>query len=715
MTRPDTESQDKPARLTAADLQPIVESLGTPRRDAHGRPYLDTPAGRLPLHGRTARATLRDRLTFAASAKHGADRKASRAVIDQAAGQILAACAAAPCDEPQTLDGPLLHVAGDWHDGLDDLPAGWKCPTGYEITAGGVWRIPPGDPDAETERPPVRIATGPIVVVRVLVDPEGDELADLAWRGTFGWTVRPVERFLTSSGRRLVAALANAGLPAIEGESRHVEKWLAEWEARNRRVIPAEKVARWIGWQPDGLFLLPGSLDRRILWRWPEQEDQAANLRPEGTLTGWQDAVRLLAADPYPLVLICAAFAASLLHPLGLGTVIVDVYAASTRGKTTSLKIAYSVWGAPLDEGENGIASWGSTLLQLEKVASAAQGIVIALDDSQKAAREKTGSEVIRTFLYAASGGRGRARGNAAGSNNPNRVPIRTLILSSGEKPLTEFGQVQGLAPRRLPFPRNPFPLTADPAAEARRIDRIMVGVLTNFGTAGPAFVAELQARLSHPDGPGLLRERHRVLVEQFRGATPITARRAPAAAAVLLAGQLAHEWGILPVPPPPWEVWEDLFLGADATEADDQGAAAIDVILGELAANPDRLWTQGGHLITPGGDLIERTPPRGYLAKVDVIGGVPHLVAVQEKVRELLTAAGYDFANVVRVWQGNKAILQVPEGTGASRVMRWTKRTTLGGKVKAPCLVFAREFVDPTTLGLGQGGEDDPDDGLGR
>jgi hypothetical protein len=695
-------------RVTPAELGEVLAAVLTPGKDHLGRPYLRTTddvhfvfrPGRRGLPQGLAGA-----VDIAWMTERGPERTPSEATVKRVVEQLRATAEQCEPDAPppEELAADLaggLEIGPSWSAGLDDLPDGWRVPVGYRVTSGGVWREPPPS-DSDVEREPRQISTGPILTVRFLIDPDGNELADLAWRGTFGWQVRPVERFLTSSGKRLIAALANAGMPAIDSRARDVEQWIAAAEAANRGAIPAEKVARWTGWQPDDIFLLPDSSDRRILWRWPEQEDIAANVRPAGTLDAWRETIAGLADDPYPVVLLAAAFASALLVPLGLPTVIVDVYAASTRGKTTSLKIAYSVWGAPLDEGENGIASWGSTLLQLEKIACWTQGIVIALDDSQKAAREKGGSDTIRTFLYAASGGRGKARGNAAGSTNPNRVQIRTVILSSGEKPLTEFGQVQGLAPRRLPFPRNPFPMTDDPAAEARRIDRIMVGLLSNHGTAGPAFVEQLQDRLGQPDGLKNLRERHRALVERFRGDTPITARRAPAAAAVLLAGQLAHEWGILPVPPPEWQVWEDLFLGEDATEADDMGAAAVEVILGELAASPDRMWGNTKPFVTMGGDVIDRHPTRGYLAKVDVIDGEKHLLVNTLKARELLESAGYDYANVLRVWQGNKAILRITEGKGDRAKTRWAKRTTLGGNTRTECLVFSREAVSPEMLGL--------------
>ena len=65
-----------------------------------------------------------------------------------------------------------------------------------------------------------------------------------------------------------------------------------------------------------------------------------------------------------------------------------------------------------------------------------------------------------------------------------------------------------------------------------------------NYGTAGPAFAARLQAKLAEDGGAGKLRTRHQELTEMLRGSTDMTGRRAPLAACLALAAELAGQTG---------------------------------------------------------------------------------------------------------------------------------------------------------------------------
>jgi hypothetical protein len=689
---------------TAGRLAAVVASAFMVGRDHAGRPYArSVSTGTVyPLGGKRRPPGLVGAVEVAYLAAHPehATRPPSDPAVRRAVETLTARALAADPDPAPAVDGDNQDGDGDqgegaapgWADGLTALPAGWRCPDGYRVTRSGVFRLPTFA-GGEVEAVPVRVTFAPVVPVAVFTDPDGRQMVDLAFVTRFGWVVKSVDRSIAKSGRRLVAALGDAGLPVIESDAKQVERWLAEAELANTDVIPAEALARWIGWQPDGLWLMPGAdAGRRIEWRWTEQAEVAERIHAAGTLAGWQDAVRRLHRDLYVQVVLAAGFAAPLLRPLNLPVAFLDIYGASTRGKTTAALIAYSVWGQPVGEGEHGIGTWSNSLVQLEKYTSLGHGVLAVLDDSQKA--PERGKDVT-AFLYWASGGRGKGRGSVQGSReHPNSVLIRTFIVSTGEKPLTAFSKAAGLAPRRLPFGRTPFPRTDNPAAEAKRIDAIMAGLLVNYGHAGPAFVARLQAGLDRPDGLTALQERHQALTEQLRGATPVTARRAPLAAVLRLGAELAHAWQILPLEPPPLELWQDLFVSADATDGEDIGAAALAVVEAELAAHPDRLYTPTAyaHALATSGD---RPPTAGYLARYLDVDGARHLIANRELVRDLLTRHDFDFDAVLTLWKDAKTIRQVPDGKSAT--WRWVKRTTLGpGSTRTDCLVFSRDAVNP-------------------
>ena len=75
----------------------------------------------------------------------------------------------------------------------------------------------------------------------------------------------------------------------------------------------------------------------------------------------------------------------------------------------------------------------------------------------------------------------------------------------------------------------------------------------TSYGTAGPAFVARLQAKMAGDSGPGKLRARHGELTEMLRGGTDMPGRRVPLVACLALADPACAKARIPARPGPPW------------------------------------------------------------------------------------------------------------------------------------------------------------------
>jgi hypothetical protein len=106
-----------------------------------------------------------------------------------------------------------------------------------------------------------------------------------------------------ASGKALVSALADSGLPVIASDGAKAERWLSVVENHNRKVIPVTKMARWLGWQPDDTFL-PA---------WPSQIAPLNAYHRRGTLAAWQAAVQPLARFPVATMVLAGSFAAPLL------------------------------------------------------------------------------------------------------------------------------------------------------------------------------------------------------------------------------------------------------------------------------------------------------------------------------------------------------------------------------------------------------------------
>ncbi|GAB3979154.1 hypothetical protein GCM10029978_073770 [Actinoallomurus acanthiterrae] len=549
--------------------------------------------------------------------------------------------APAPDITPAILDtGDETGVGAGVVFGADGLPAGYTTPDGYETSSDGVWALK----TVKGEEVAIRIAWAPLVILRVFIDPAGDQLVELAWTDR-GRTVRRivrriVPRSVAKSGKRLVSALGDAGLPVIESDARGAERWLAALEACNRDVIERVPLARWLGWQDDGTFVTSQDTPRRVEVRYDEQAPALASHRPGGTFEDRQAVIKHIQPYPVAQMALYAGLAATLLHPLGLDSFTIDFSGRSTRGKTTGAMVRLSCWADPTEKGD-GISSWRTTMLAVEKRLNLVRGLPVVLDET----RVVKFPELVDQVLYQVPKNHGTPRGGGW----PSGLPWRTILISTGEQSALSFTTHQGAAARVLAVQSPPFG-TDGPDSAAAAI-AVRDGLAEHFGTAGPEFVARLVEGLAKPNGLERLIARHKVLTGTYRGSTDMTARRAPMVAALALAADLAHHWGIVPVPPPDEEVWMRLFTAVDPT--DNRPEMALDVIREYIASRGQDLWKP---------HTMDDQPHGGWIGRELTIDGKPTVGLLPEKLREALSRAGYELATVVPGWREIGALVDDPK-----------------------------------------------------
>jgi hypothetical protein len=539
-------------------------------------------------------------------------------------------------DDDTKPDPPLRSVPGTSadpavgfeYDQVFGLPAETHTPGRYRITYKGVEikRVTP-----KGEELWVRFAFEPLVVTATFEDPEGEQYVELSWtdrsKGTRRVISRIVSREIAKRGRELVRQLGGAGLPAVEGDARVLERWLAEFEAVNRRKIPSEQLAHWLGWQPDGSFVSSPDEDVKVDVVYDEQKGPARAHCRKGTLDDWKATIKGLEPHPAPRAAVAAAFAAPLLRPLGINSFTLDISSRSTKGKTTALQCALSVWANPSEQSD-AMSNWRTTLYAIEKRLNLVRGIVTVFDETMAVTEESLIDEV----LYQLPMNHGKARSGGAFGN---MLPWETILLSSGERPALSFTTAQGAAARILGTTMPPFGNNGGQAAVKAR-----EGVLANFGHAGPEFVAYVRERMDKPGGFESLKDRHGLLTEKFRGNNDMTARRAPMVAALVLAELLAHEAGLLPYQPLAEEQWRRMFAAHNPT--DDRPEMAMDVVREYIASHSWELWPN------PGDD---RPPLRGWLGAVKYTGGETRVALLPERLRGILADAGYSLDAVVGGW----------------------------------------------------------------
>ena len=331
----------------------------------------------------------------------------------------------------------------------------------------------------------------------------------MAWRGREGWVRRIVARSEVSSGKALVTALANSGLPVIASDGSRVERWLAAVEGRNSKVIPVEVLARWLGWQPrghqpgDGRVICGPDGPRKVEPALPAyQSDALAAHRTHGTEAGWRAAVEPLAQFPVAVMVLAAAFAAPLLEPLGLTSFMVDICGRSTRGKTTAAKAAASVWGDPSDAGT--LFSWNDRSYQPGRL-NVVRGLPVVFDETQLVKHP----DLVHKIVYSLEKGRSQTRGVGWQSG----LAFQAVVISTGERSVLTFTQEQGAAGRVLTLARPPLP-AGD--GHGRLAVALAEGTRTNYGHAGRAYAARLVEELKRPDGLKDLRSAHAAILEEL-------------------------------------------------------------------------------------------------------------------------------------------------------------------------------------------------------
>ena len=364
----------------------------------------------------------------------------------------------------------------------------------------------------------------------------------------------------TGEKTELAALLARRGLYVHpgRGSAAILNEYLAKLKSEKR----ARVVGR-TGWHRiDGasVFVLPaetfGSTKAEIIY-----EDEASEPPPfnaAGTLAGWQAGVAERCVGNHRLMLVvCCAFAAPLLEPMGEQGGGFHLHGKSSTGKTTLLRVAASVWGGEPGSGALAyIRQWRATGNGMEGLARAHSDTLLAMDEIGTADPGSLGETA-----YMLANGRGRERLDRSG--RPRRVvKFRSLFLSTGEPSFADKLAEAQKHPRAGQEVRM-VDIAADAGAgfgvlddlgDAASVDAVLTGLreatTAHFGLAGPAFLRHLVDRLARE--PGLVAELHawsdsliRDWLAPFPAADGQVRNVARRFALLAIAGELATSGGI--------------------------------------------------------------------------------------------------------------------------------------------------------------------------
>jgi uncharacterized protein (DUF927 family) len=404
----------------------------------------------------------------------------------------------------------------------------------------------------------------------------------LRWRDPDG---RSHERFvaddsLHGDASAVCGPLAADGLEIAREQQRAFTNYLSG--ARPDGRVTVVQRTGWHEIEGENVFVLPGeNIGRKGVGRVLLEGAASGPYEARGTLAEWHDGVgALTAGHAIPMIAISTALAGPLLHLAGLEGGGLNLFGQSSRGKTTCLQAAASVWGRGATPGY--VRAWRATANGLEGAAAQSTDTVMVLDElGMVDARDAAQS------LYGLANGAGKAR---AGRDGSLREPKswRVLYLSSGELPVdAKLSEAPGRKARAgqlvrlldVPAERGAgFGVfdNAGPDDDAGALAKsIKLAGTISYGTAGPEFVRRLIA-------DGLTCEDVRGLISKFVAATvPAAAdgqveRAAQRFGLIFAAGELAITFGIVPWPvgaardAAAWalERWIELRGGTEPAEA---------------------------------------------------------------------------------------------------------------------------------------------------
>lgn len=272
-----------------------------------------------------------------------------------------------------------------------------------------------------------------------------------------------------------------------------------------------------------------------------------------GSLEGWRGVVNdVLALEgcAHWALAIAAGFVGPLVGLLNVPTSGLALCGETSKGKTTALKLAVSAWTSPDPQANRDgglLVSLRGTSNSVDVLAENANHTVLALDETAMMQAKD-----LESLVFSVTSGAGKARMNITGQGLRKSLVWQTFVLISGEQSLAQRFEdatgkkmAKGAAARLLDVDVDALDVTVSDLDALRRIEG---GMSENFGWAGPAFVqglvgggyldrvGELQVRLDH------------LMKGLNKGEAGLVGRAARVAALLLLAAELAEEFGVLSV-----------------------------------------------------------------------------------------------------------------------------------------------------------------------
>ena len=371
---------------------------------------------------------------------------------------------------------------------------------------------------------------------------------------SFGLLLRFIDSFDRWREWAMPMYLLKGGAEEVRGEllklgfridpdaKNYLNKWLMQQKPKPRFIAAVRT-----GWHCDNRsFVLPHKTIGYQNVRFQSELATHDNFSQQGHVSDWMKSVaQYCKGNPILILALSSAFAAPLLlvakkqHTGGIG---IHLVGQSSRGKTTALQVAASVWGGP-----EYVRTWRATSNGVEAIAAELNDALLILDEISECEPHEIGS-----IIYALANGQGKQRALRSGKSQIS-YKWRTIFLSSGERTLSAHMQEAGKnikagqEARLLDIPSTDrtfgaFDHLHDFSNGCDFSDHLKRETSQFYGTAGPEFI---QCVLEDQED---LSEAYLKMcnLPEFSAATDGIENRASSMFALIaLAGEKATEYGL--------------------------------------------------------------------------------------------------------------------------------------------------------------------------
>jgi hypothetical protein len=619
---------------------------------------------------------------------------------------------AEPHVQPRRTDAASLKHSltcfGDIPIQCDDL----RIPDAYEIVDSTIpgsyrlFRVFQKTTKNGTETIRIPVCDHVPIVSAMLTSPGQTEQVECVWPWRGGWLKKAVPWSAINDSAKIGAAFGDLPFPVNSENRREMVRWLDAFRRCNEDLIPNIDVNEVGGYQEKGGFLLGneyiGGGDESVVYDASGKgESQIADglAVKRGTMDGWRDAMRHVHGRPKLELALYASLAAPLLRPLGASNFCLEWAGKTSGGKTTALSLAASVWGECREsEPDCLLRSWSATPVGVERYMQAMNDLPCFLDDTQAAEIRQGKRPTLQQVIHNLTGGE-KLRGDKSGSRRAIRY--RTIVLSTGEEPITELMQGGGAAARALVIWGSPTD-----GLDHREVHSLRESFAQNCGHAGQEwieFISKNKEKWS--DWRALFeqyREKYLSLMENVKD-KGVAGRQASYLAVIGVSAHLAVDALDLP--------W-----GSDESDPVEPCIALFAAESAKISRPESALESiasyVGGrmHAVLGSGACDERKPPSsGWIGQVSARTSCLFLYTSQ--LRIILDELGYQSGSIIRQWRDSGVLIPDNAGNPRSKV----RDQISGAVVSAYRIAFAtleRAGLDlaPPTHGKSNGSAESAD-----